>query len=132
MTLDELNAHLYIVRDLASARDILRTLEATALRCSRLDALPHAPGNGDQTAALAIKIAEQKDTVRLYERMAQASSAAVKAFVDSIQDNRLNVVMYLRFICGYEWQEVAEIIGGKNTEAAVKSLVYRFFHTQAR
>ena len=93
--------------------------------------MPHVGVTADRTAALAVKIVEQEKTVALYERQVKESEETVKAWIDTISDNRTNVILYLRFVCGYEWQAVAEIIGGKNTEAAVKSFVYRFFRSQA-
>ena len=131
MTLVELNAHLILIQKLNTAREMLQTLETAALTASRLDTMPRAAGLGDRTAALAIKCAEQEEIVARLERTVDASSVAVKEFIDSVTDNRLNVILYLRFVCGYEWQAVAEIIGGRNTENAVKSLVYRFFRSQA-
>ena len=130
MTLDELNAHLILIQKLNTAREMLQTLETAALTASRLDTMPRAAGLGDRTAALAMKISQQKDIVASLERTVDASSVAVKEFIDSVTDNRLNVILYLRFVCGYEWQAVAEVIGGRNTENAVKSLVYRFFRSQ--
>ena len=131
MTLDEMNAHLVKLQELITARELLATMQTATLCASRLDAAPRAPGVGDRTAALAVKISQQKDIVASLERTVDASGVAVKEFIDSVTDNRLNVILYPRFVCGYEWQAVAEIIGGKNTEAAVKSLVYRFFRSQA-
>ena len=131
MTLEDMNAHLVMLQELITARELLETLQVATLSASRLDATPHAPGVGDRTAALAVKISQQRDIVARLERMVDASGAAVKAFIDTVTDNRLNVILYLRFICGYEWQTVAEIIGGRNTENSVKSLAYRFFHSKA-
>ena len=106
-------------------------MQAATLSASKMDAMPRAPGVRDRTAALTMKILQQRDIVASLERTVDASSVAVKEFIDSVTDNRLNVILYLRFVCGYEWQAVAEIIGGRNTETAVKSLVYRFFRSQA-
>ena len=50
----------------------------------------------------------------------------IKAFIDTISDNRTNLIFYLRFICGYDWHDVAKVIGGRNTEDAVKSVCYRY------
>ena len=129
MTLDELNAHLVLIQELTAAKDLLRTLEAAALSASKLDAIPRATGAGDRTAALAVKIVQQRQVVQKYQSMAEASATTVKAWIDGIDDNRLNVVFYLRFICGFEWKEVADVIGV--TEVAVKSLAYRYFRTKA-
>lgn len=130
MTLEELNTHLAILQEYETAQDLLQSLETTVLTASRLDAMPHAPGIGDRTAALAVKITEQHEVVARYERMVKMSSVSVKAFIDSVTDIRLNSLLYLRFICGYDWQSVAAIVG--SSVDAVKSLVYRFFRSQPK
>lgn len=132
MTLDELNAHLILIQKLNTAREMLQTLETAALTASRLDTMPRAAGLGDRTAALAVKIAEQEEVVALYERLVRNSETEVKAWIDTISDNRTNVIFYLRFICGYEWRDVAEVIGGRNTENGVKSACYRYLRSQGR
>lgn len=127
MTLEDLNGHLVILQEYEIAQDLLHTLEAATLQASRMDTIPSG-GIGDRTAALAVKIAEQREAVDRYERMVERSKIPVKQFIDSITDTRLNVIMYLRFICGYDWQSVAAIVGC--SVDAVKSLVYRFFRSQ--
>lgn len=126
MTLDELNDHLYLVQQLNTARDMLQSMQDSVLRASSLDGMPHGSGVGDKVGALAVKCAEQREIVSMYEKMVLQSEASVKAWISSITDNRTNLIFYLRFICGYEWSAVAEVIGGKNTENAVKSLCYRY------
>ena len=129
MTLEELNAHLAILQEYETAQDLLRALEAATLQASRMDTTPTG-GIGDRTAALAVKIAEQREVVSRYKRMVERSRIPVMHFVDSISDTRLNVIMYLRFICGYDWQRVAAIVG--SSVDAAKSLVYRFFRSQPK
>lgn len=129
MTLDELNAHLFLIQKLNTAREMLQSMRDSVLRASNYDGMPHAPGAGDKVAALAIKCAEQEEVVSSYEALVKESEAEVKAWIATIRDNRTNLIFYLRFVCGYEWQEVAEVIGGKNTEAAVKSQCYRYLQS---
>ena len=129
MTLDELNAHLYLVSQLNTAREMLQSMRDSVLRASSYDGMPHATGAGDKVASLAIKIDEQTQRVKLYEDQVKESEIHVKAWIDTIQDNRTNLIFYLRFICGYEWQAVAEVIGGRNTENAVKSQCYRYLQS---
>ena len=129
MTLDELNDHLYLVQQLNTAREMLQSMRDSILRASSYDGMPHAPGAGDKVGALAVKLAEQEDVVQSYERQKAVSEKAVKAFIDSITDNRTNLIFYLRFICGYDWQGVAEVIGGRNTVDAVKSQCYRYLQS---
>lgn len=130
MTLDELNAHLILIQKLNMAREMLQSMRDSVLRASSYDGMPHATGSGDKVASLAIKIDEQTQRVKLYEDQVKESEVHVKAWINTISDNRTNLIFYLRFVCGYEWQAVANIIGGRNTVDSVKSLVYRFFRLQ--
>ena len=129
MTLDELNAHLTLIQKLNTAREMLQSMQDSVLRAQSFDGMPHASGNGDRTASLAFKCAEQEEKIALYEKQVKESEVHIKAFVESIEDDRTNLIFYLRFICGYEWQEVAYTIGGKNTEGAVKSICYRYLQS---
>ena len=129
MTLDELNDHLYLVQQLNTAREMLQSMQDSILRASSYDGMPHAPGAGDKVGALAVKLAELEEVVHSYERQKAVSEKTVKAFIDSITDNRTNLIFYLRFICGYDWQGVAEVIGGRNSVDAVKSQCYRYLQS---
>jgi hypothetical protein len=129
MTLDELNAHLTLVQRLNTARDMLQSMRDSVLRASNLDGMPRGSGQKDQVGALAIKCAEQEEVVALYERLVKESEPEVKSWINTISDNRTNLIFYLHFICGYEWAEVADCIGGKNTKSAVKSQCYRYLRT---
>lgn len=129
MTLDELNDHLYLVQQLNTAREMLQSMQDSFLRASSYDGMPHVPGAGDKVGALAVKLAELEEVVHSYERQKAVSEKTVKAFIDSITDNRTNLIFYLRFICGYDWQGVAEVIGGRNTVDAVKSQCYRYLQS---
>lgn len=129
MTLDELNAHLYLLQKLNSAREMLQSMRDSVLRASNYDGMPHSSEPGDKVGALAVKIAEQQETVEIYARQVQESETEVKQFIASITDNRTNLIFYLRFVCGYSWQEVADVIGGKNTVDAVKSMCYRYLQS---
>lgn len=129
MTLDELNAHLTLIQKLNTAREMLQSMRDSVLRASNLDGMPRAPGAGDKVSALAIKCAELEETISLYAKQVSDSEKAVKAWIDTIPDSRTNLIFYLRFVCGYEWQTVAEVIGGRNTENAVKSQCYRYLQS---
>ena len=130
MTLDVLNSHLDLVLQLNTAREMLQSMRDAIFRASSLDGMPHAPGVKDRVGALAIKIAEQEEVVARYERLVQKSEEEVKAYISTISDNRTNLIFYLRFVCGYEWQAVADVIGGWNTEDAVKSVCYRYLQSE--
>jgi len=130
MTLEELNLHFYAVEQLNSAKDRLESMH-TFLRAQSLDGMPQSSGDHRKVEQLSILIDQQKREVARMEKIVRASAPAVESFIRSIPDNRTAQIFSLRFIAGYEWQQVAEIIGGKNTENSVKSQCYRYLQSGA-
>lgn len=132
ITLQDLNSHADLVTQLNTAREMLAAFQSAALQASSIDGMPHAPsvGNG-KVEALALKLSDLEEDVKRREAAVKRSEPEIKAFISSIQDPRLSSIFYLRFICGYEWQQVAEIIGGRNTTEGVKSMCYRFLREQS-
>lgn len=125
MTLAELDAHLFLVTQLNTARAMLQSLQ-TVIHAASFDGMPKNHSSGNKMDALVIKLTEQEKKVEQYERAVRRSEKDVKMFIDSIQDSRTNLIFYLRFICGYSWQEVAGVIGGGNSTESVKSQCYRY------
>lgn len=50
----------------------------------------------------------------------------VEEFIASIKDSRMRRIINLRFIENLSWQQVANRIGGNNTENGIKSAFHRF------
>ena len=130
MTLDVLNAHLDLVTQLNMAREMLQSMRDAVLRASTYDGMPHASGVSNKVEALALKIEEQQEVVNRYERIVKISETEIKEYIDTITDNRTNLIFHLRFICGLEWKDVADCVGGRNTEDAVKSVCYRYLQQE--
>lgn len=126
MTLEELDLHLDAITQLRSAREQLQSVKDFILRAQTYDGMPHGTGNTDKVAAIAIKISEEEERVARYAEIVKQSEKQVGEFVNGIEDPRTNMIFYLRFMCGYDWGTVAEAVGGRNTEDAVKSVCYRY------
>lgn len=125
MTLEELNLHFDAVTQLNSARDRLESM-TSFLRGQNLDGMPRAAGESRKVEQLAILIEAQQEEVARMERIVQKSEKPVHEFISTIHDNRTAQIFSLRFIAGFEWEAVALIIGGKNTEGSVKATCYRY------
>lgn len=131
ITLHDLNSHADLVIQLNSARQMLAAFQSAVLRASSIDGMPHAPsvGNG-KVEALAIRLSDLEEDVKRREAAVKRSEPEIKAFISSIQDPRLSSIFYLRFICGYEWFDVAATLPGRASVEAVKSACYRYLRTQ--
>ena len=47
-------------------------------------------------------------------------------YITDIPDSQIRQIFNLRFIDGYKWNTVADIVGGGNTEDSIKKAVYRY------
>lgn len=131
ITLHDLNSHADLVIQLNTARQMLAAFQSAVLRASSIDGMPHAPsaGNG-KVEALAIKLSDLEEDVKRREAAVRRSEPEIKSFIAGIQDPRLSSIFYLRFICGYEWFDVAATLPGRASVEAVKSACYRYLRTQ--
>lgn len=126
MTLQRLNEHLNMVLELQGAEERLSSMRSQILSAVNYDGMPHGHEVSRNTENLAIILQDQVDDVNRLSRMVENSEPEIRAFIDSIEDNRTKVIFKLRFLCGYKWEAVAVFIGGGNTVDAVKSCCYRF------
>lgn len=132
MTLEELNLHRLMVGDLINARELLEAVKASALHASSFDGMPRSPYTiRDRTQSLAVRRAELESEIDGLQKAVKASEGRVQAFIDTIPDRRTAFVFSLRFVDGYSWEQVAEIIGGRNTTEGVKSMCYRYLRGQS-
>lgn len=127
MTLDELNRHLDLITELKKAQDMLQSLWNAAYPGGQvLTGMPHAPGVKDKIGDLAIEIADLESDIADLEARVSASEKPVKEFISNIQDIQTKMVFRLRFCRGYQWKEVARVLGGGNSEESVKKVCYRY------
>ena len=126
MTLQRLNEHLNMVLELQGAEERLSSMRSQILSAVNYDGMPHGHEVSRNTENLAIILHDPVDDVTRISRMVENSEPEIKAFIETIEDNRTKVIFKLRFLCGYKWEAVAVMIGGGNTVDAVKSCCYRF------
>lgn len=127
MTLSELNQHLELVNELARARESLQALRDAAFPgAAVITGMPHTPGYKDKVGDLAAEIVDMEASIMQAEAKVKASEEKVNAFILAIDDNQTRLIFRLRFLRGLAWKEVATIVGGRNTEEAVKMVCYRY------
>lgn len=132
MTLDELNEHMELRSELKRAERMLESLREAAYPASpALTGMPHASGVKDKVGDLAVEIADMEDEIDRLKREVANREEVILTFIRSVGDPQLRLIFRLRFIRGLTWGEVAAIIGGRNSEDAVKSSVYRFLNSES-
>lgn len=127
MTKQDLDCHLELLQMLAEDLALLASLEAAAgPKIQRLDGMPHAHGISDPVGNLATEIADMRETVARRKAAIAKSEETIATYISTIGDSQTRMIFRLRFIRGMSWKEVAATIGGRNTEAGVKAVCYRY------
>ena len=127
MTKQDRDCHLELLQMLAEDLELLASLEAAAgPKIQRLDGMPHAHGISDPGGNLATEIADMRETVARRQAAVAKSEETIATYISAIGDSQTRMIFRLRFIRGMSWKEVAATIGGRNTEAGVKAVCYRY------
>lgn len=130
MTLRELNHYCDLQEKLERAEEMLNSfIETTCLGAQVLDGMPHTPGVSDKVGDLAIEIADLENRIAVLRKDVEREKAVVTAYIAKIPDDQTRMIFRLRFLRGLTWGEVAALIGGRNTESAVKNICYRYLET---
>ena len=83
----------------------------------------------DKKTELYIKkrlLAERKEMLNLLELDSMRQINQVEKFIKGIKDSHIRRIVSLRVVNGMSWNEVADSMGGGNTEGSVKMAFQRF------
>lgn len=69
---------------------------------------------------------QRKTTLELLELEIEQKQNDVEEYIASIDDSRMRRIVNMRFIENLSWNQVADRIGGGNTEGSVKMAFQRF------
>lgn len=130
MTLQELSRYYELQKRLEQAEEILQSLQSAAQPgAQNLTGMPHVQGIRDKVGDLAVEIADLKERIRFLSEESEREKTKVAAFVATIENAQIRTLFRLRFLRCLTWGEVAMVVGGRNTEAGVKSICYRYLET---
>lgn len=87
----------------------------------KIEGFPHPEYSRKKTLLYA-----RKATLATLEEEILELLKQVEEFVSGIDDSRMRRIITLRFIDNLSWNEVADRIGGGNTEGSVKMAFQRF------
>lgn len=127
MTLQELSLYFKLRERLERDKQILESLQAAACPGAQvMTGMPHSPGIKNKVGDLAVEIADMREEISGLEVAIEEEERRVITFIEAVPDEQMRTILRLRFIRCLTWQEVADIIGGRNTEEGVRKSCYRF------
>lgn len=127
MNINELNNLRYIEKEITLLQERIEELEAEAARVTPiLTGLPGKGSGGDRIGAVVEQLVEEKEKLEAALQNRQEERRKAMRFINSIADSQLRTIFILRFVAGKSWNEVADYIGGGNTEKSVWVRAYRY------
>lgn len=130
MTLERLNRHARLRRELEKAEDLKASLEeAVDLKAQVLTGMPHAPGYQNKLGILIPMmmdgVAAASTEIENLQTEIAKDEPQILAFIDAIPDVQTRIIFRLRFLGNLPWDVIPLIVKG-NTEGSVKAICYRY------
>jgi len=131
MTLKMLSKYYELRKKLMLYEDTLGSLRAAAESITpKLSDMPKSPNAQDKVSKFVAQIVDLEKQITELKSDISCERQAVMEFVESIQDGFIKTIFSLRFIECMTWAEIAEVVGGDNTEDSVKKVCYRYLNAQ--
>ena len=127
ITISDLNNLRHIEKEITLLQERIEELETEAARVTPiLTGLPGKGSGGDRIGAVVEQLVEEKEKLEAALQQRQEERRKAMRFINSIDDSQLRTIFVLRFVTGKSWNEVADYIGGGNTESSVRMKVFRY------
>lgn len=126
LTIRELSQLFYLNREIEQEKERIKQLQDAATNTAvKINGMPFVGGISDKTA-IAAAIADSKAIIDAKLDLCVAEYNRLCRYVAGIDDSLMRQIISLRFINGLTWHQVAQRIGGGNTEESVKKACYRY------
>lgn len=127
MTFETLSHHCALRQQLEKNEQLLCELRHSAQAASHApNGMPRASGVTDKVGALAIAIVDMEERVAYLKDTIATEEKDISAWIGNIDDPLIQQLFRLRYLCGLQWAEVAQTVGGRNTEGGVRIACYRY------
>lgn len=126
MTQKELSQLYYLNREIEQLQAKIDEIETKAESTTKpITGMPNVPGITDRTGKYAIELAHLKSVLEVNIKKCFYERDRLDAYIQSIPDSQMRMILSLRYINGLSWEQVAASIGGISAEGAKKKN-YRF------
>lgn len=124
MTLNELNSYKKSCKEIECIKKQIRA--KAILNCvAKKDNTSYGQKLDEVDAIVQQEIHENAFLKFAYTKTLTEFNKLIK-YICSIPDNQTRLIFYLRFVEGLKWNNIADQIGGNNTEDSVKKRCYRY------
>lgn len=126
MTLKELSQLYYLNREIEMDRRRLRELERETIPAQSTEREKIDGGRVDVVGLQAAEIADLRGIIEAKHQQCFYERSRLERYISSIDDSLLRQIFTYRFINGLPWRQVADCVGGGNTDDACRKAVRRY------
>ena len=131
LTIGELNQLHLLKGFIEQERDRVESLrESLEPKSPVLNDMPKAPGAKDKLGDTVPLIVDEEQLIEENIKLLAEKLNSGMKFIYGIEDLKIRRIFILRFIEDLPWMEVADRIGGRETDYSVKSAAYRYIERQ--
>ena len=107
-------------------REIQRIWERLTSISPSLSGMPHGGGVNDKIGEGVAELVDKKRELEAEKRGLEAEEKAINAWIDKVEDIQINLILSLRFREKMSWGQVADKIGGINTDDSCRKMIDRY------
>lgn len=127
MTVRDLEQLFYLSRVIDREKEKLEDLRSAAgLKSPLISDMPRAPGVRDKIGETVPAIIDQEAELIEKIRAYSETKKRLEDYIETVPIMRIRLILQLRYLDKKTWQEVADAIGGRETEYTVKQACYRY------
>jgi len=131
MTKKELSQLCWLKREIAGDRERLRELESRAVSAGvQLTGMPGAGGIRDTVGRYASEMADLRHSIDSKRQRCWEELQRLVRYIDTVEDSLMRQILTARYVEGKSWNQVADSIGGGNTEDSVRMAHNRFLRSR--
>ena len=107
-------------------REIQRIMDRLTSISPNLSGMPHGGGVHDKLFEGVPELVDKKRELEEIRRGYEQEEARLNGWIDGIEDLQVQLIFSLRFKERMSWNEVADTVGGNNSEDSVRMTVNRY------
>ena len=112
MTKQELSQLYYLNGKIEQLKNRIVELECVATSTSsKITGMPHASGISDKVGKYAAEIADLKELLDLNLKKCFYELNRLNRYIDSVAEPEIRMILALRYVNGFNWQQIAYSIG---------------------
>ena len=127
MTKKELSQLYYLNREIEEQHRRLQELEDIATSCTtQITGMPHISGISDKIGKYAAEIADLKGLLDLNLKKCFYELHRLNRYIESIEDSQMRMIISLRYVNGFDWEQVAASISSCISGESIRKAHERF------